>query len=59
MQENNLTFKSDEHIKNIKSPILILHAEDDKVVPAELGRKVKKKFTNPRKKLQHLEKCKN
>lgn len=41
MQENNLKFESDRHILNIDCPILILHAEDDRVVPYKLGRKVR------------------
>lgn len=37
---NNLAFDSDVHIANINCPILILHAQDDKVVPLVLGKKV-------------------
>lgn len=33
-------FKSDVHIAHISCSILILHAQDDNVVPVELGRKV-------------------
>lgn len=40
MQENNLKFENDRHILNVDCPILILHAEDDLVVPYKLGRKV-------------------
>lgn len=37
---NNLAFSSDEHIARIDCPILILHAQDDAVVPLVLGKKV-------------------
>lgn len=40
MQDNNLKFENDRHILNVDCPILILHAEDDLVVPYKLGRKV-------------------
>uniref|UniRef100_A0A336L1B9 CSON003365 protein n=1 Tax=Culicoides sonorensis TaxID=179676 RepID=A0A336L1B9_CULSO len=40
MFENQLTFDSDERIAEIKLPIMILHAEDDKVVPFRLGYKL-------------------
>lgn len=42
MQRNNFTFQTDRHILNVDCPILILHAEDDAVVPFELGYKVNK-----------------
>lgn len=38
--KNNLRFESDKHIGNIKCPVMILHAEDDRVVPFVLGEKV-------------------
>ncbi|XP_043282748.1 lysophosphatidylserine lipase ABHD12 isoform X3 [Venturia canescens] len=37
---NNLRFESDKHIGNITCPIMILHAEDDSVVPFSLGEKL-------------------
>jgi len=40
MYENQLTFESDKWISHIKQPILILHAEDDHVVPFDLGYKL-------------------
>lgn len=40
MQDNNFTFKSDTFILQVNTPILILHAEDDRVVPFKLGYKV-------------------
>ena len=30
-------FKTEEYIKNISVPILIMHAEDDKIVPSHLS----------------------
>lgn len=40
MQRNSLTFDSDKCIRQIKEPIMIMHAEDDHVVPFRLGYKV-------------------
>jgi len=40
LRANNLAFESDSHIKNIYCPILILHAQDDAVVPILLGHKL-------------------
>lgn len=37
MYENNLRFESDNHIATFPQPIMILHAEDDIVVPYKLG----------------------
>lgn len=41
MFDNNLRFQSDVHIGTFPQPIIILHAEDDLVVPYKLGHKVK------------------
>lgn len=41
MFENNLRFESDKHIATFQQPIMILHAEDDLVVPYKLGHKVR------------------
>lgn len=38
--ENQLLFETDKHLGIIKSPVLILHAEDDMVVPYQLGKRV-------------------
>ena len=38
--ENQLLFETDKHLGIIKSPVMILHAEDDMVVPYQLGRRV-------------------
>ncbi|XP_063701231.1 lysophosphatidylserine lipase ABHD12 isoform X2 [Culicoides brevitarsis] len=40
MFQNQLTFDSDERVAEIKLPIMILHAEDDRVVPFRLGYKL-------------------
>ncbi|XP_012276941.1 monoacylglycerol lipase ABHD12 isoform X2 [Orussus abietinus] len=39
---NNLRFESDKHIEKIQCPIMILHAEDDNVIPFALGEKLYK-----------------
>jgi uncharacterized protein len=33
-------FESAEHIHNVKAPLLVLHGEDDSIVPARFGRKL-------------------
>lgn len=38
--KNNLRFESDKHITKIDCPIMILHAEDDGVIPVFLAEKV-------------------
>lgn len=40
MYSNFLRFESDQHIAEFRQPVLILHAEDDMVVPFHLGYKV-------------------
>ncbi|KAM4599504.1 lysophosphatidylserine lipase ABHD12 isoform 2-T2 [Fundulus diaphanus] len=37
---NNIRFASDENVHHISCPVLILHAEDDSVVPFQLGKKL-------------------
>ncbi|XP_034463997.1 lysophosphatidylserine lipase ABHD12-like isoform X1 [Hippoglossus hippoglossus] len=37
---NNIHFASDENVNHISCPVLILHAEDDSVVPFHLGKKL-------------------
>uniref|UniRef100_A0A3Q2DQ07 Abhydrolase domain containing 12, lysophospholipase n=1 Tax=Cyprinodon variegatus TaxID=28743 RepID=A0A3Q2DQ07_CYPVA len=37
---NNIRFASDENVDHISCPVLILHAEDDSVVPFHLGKKL-------------------
>ncbi|OWF53751.1 monoacylglycerol lipase ABHD12-like [Mizuhopecten yessoensis] len=40
IDQNNISFTSDKNIAHVTTPLLILHAEDDKVVPFELGKKL-------------------
>lgn len=42
IRDSGNEFKSDSHITHIACPVLILHAQDDIVVPIELGRKLYK-----------------
>lgn len=37
MYNNNLRFESDRHIGTFHQPVMIIHAEDDLVVPFKLG----------------------
>ncbi|GJQ79019.1 hypothetical protein Trydic_g180 [Trypoxylus dichotomus] len=51
MQENKFIFATDRHILNVDCPILILHAEDDRIVPFHLGFKLYRealKYRKPR-----------
>ncbi|XP_078418689.1 lysophosphatidylserine lipase ABHD12-like isoform X2 [Cetorhinus maximus] len=38
--ENNIFFHNVENLQSISTPVLILHAEDDNIIPFELGRKL-------------------
>lgn len=40
VQRSGVEFASDESISSVTSPILILHAEDDLLIPIELGKKL-------------------
>lgn len=40
MYANELRFESDQHIAEFRQPVMILHAEDDHVVPFHLGYKL-------------------
>lgn len=40
MYSNCLRFESDQHISEFRQPVLMLHAEDDLVVPFRLGHMV-------------------
>lgn len=42
MFDSNLRFESDKHIATFPQPVMILHAEDDIVVPFKLGHQVNK-----------------
>uniref|UniRef100_UPI00398F0827 lysophosphatidylserine lipase ABHD12-like isoform X6 n=1 Tax=Pristiophorus japonicus TaxID=55135 RepID=UPI00398F0827 len=37
--ENNIFFHNVENLKSISTPVLILHAEDDDIIPFKLGKK--------------------
>ena len=41
-------YENDKKIKNIKSPILIMHGENDKVVPFWMGKKIYKLANEPK-----------
>lgn len=41
LYKSGLSFSTDFHLKNISTPVLILHAKDDKVVPYCYAEKVK------------------
>jgi len=36
----NMEFNSDKHLPNVPSPVMVLHAEDDDMVPVGLGKKL-------------------
>eukprot|EP00069_Balaena_mysticetus_P009000 bmy_06180T0 len=40
LRKDELVFPSDENVKFLSSPLLIIHGEDDKMVPLEFGKKV-------------------
>lgn len=40
MYSNHLRFQSDQHIGEFREPVMIMHAEDDMVIPFELGYRV-------------------
>ncbi|XP_061897170.1 lysophosphatidylserine lipase ABHD12-like isoform X1 [Entelurus aequoreus] len=40
LETNNLLFANDENVKALTCPLLILHAEDDDVVPYHMGQKL-------------------
>ncbi|XP_019636615.1 PREDICTED: monoacylglycerol lipase ABHD12-like [Branchiostoma belcheri] len=40
LEANNIYFESDKHVAAITCPLLILHAEDDFIVPFRLGKKL-------------------
>ncbi|XP_067627025.1 lysophosphatidylserine lipase ABHD12 isoform X2 [Eurosta solidaginis] len=48
MYTNSLRFESDQHIAEFRQPIMILHAEDDYVVPFELGYKLYRRALDTR-----------
>lgn len=48
--DNGFRFESDQHISEFRAPVLILHAEDDNVVPFQLGYALYKSALETRKK---------
>lgn len=48
MALNNIVFPNDENIKVLSSPLLILHAEDDHVVPSSMGKELHEIAVNAR-----------
>ncbi|XP_076668618.1 lysophosphatidylserine lipase ABHD12 isoform X1 [Andrena cerasifolii] len=38
--KNHLRFETDKHIKKVQCPVMILHAEDDNIIPISLGEKL-------------------
>lgn len=40
LTDHGVTFNSEEYLSLSKIPLLILHAEDDWIIPVTLGRKV-------------------
>ncbi|XP_057400750.1 protein ABHD12B isoform X2 [Balaenoptera acutorostrata] len=40
LRKDELVFPSDEKVKFLSSPLLIIHGEDDKTVPLEFGKKL-------------------
>ncbi|CAB3397982.1 unnamed protein product [Caenorhabditis bovis] len=50
-----LTMLSDERIKLITCPILILHAEDDKILPAKLGKKLYEAARSAKRQVEYQE----
>ncbi|XP_053670401.1 lysophosphatidylserine lipase ABHD12 isoform X2 [Anopheles nili] len=48
MYDNKLRFESDQHIGEFRQPVLILHAEDDLVVPFKLGYKLYRRALDTR-----------
>lgn len=46
--KNNIQFKTDEYLSNSTVPVLILHAQDDRIIPSFLGKRVRlRNFTVP------------
>lgn len=48
MALDNIVFPNDENIKMLSSPLLILHAEDDHVVPSSMGKELHEIAVNAR-----------
>ena len=40
LEESDMTFNSELFIQDIKEPVFIMHAEDDNIIPFELGKQL-------------------
>jgi len=40
LEESDMTFNSESFIQDIKEPVFIMHAEDDNIIPFELGKEL-------------------
>lgn len=40
LEKNGFVFDTAQHVLKVNSPIMLLHAEDDSIVPYNLGKKV-------------------
>uniref|UniRef100_A0A0K0FVL8 AB hydrolase-1 domain-containing protein n=1 Tax=Strongyloides venezuelensis TaxID=75913 RepID=A0A0K0FVL8_STRVS len=54
LKKSGLIMDSDKHIKEIDAPILILHAEDDHVIPWQLGEKLHQSAIKAGKQSQYI-----
>ncbi|XP_056914647.1 lysophosphatidylserine lipase ABHD12-like [Takifugu flavidus] len=52
LDRNNIEFANDENLKTVTSPLLILHAEDDNLVPHHMGLKLYQISLQARKKTE-------
>ncbi|TNM95844.1 hypothetical protein fugu_016927 [Takifugu bimaculatus] len=52
LDRNNIEFANDENLKTVTSPLLILHAEDDNIVPHHMGLKLYQISLQARKKTE-------
>lgn len=48
ISRNNLKFPNDENVKKLKAPLLILHSEDDHIIPYYMGEELFKSAQNSR-----------
>ncbi|XP_072222181.1 lysophosphatidylserine lipase ABHD12-like [Leuresthes tenuis] len=40
LERNNIVFANDDNLKTLTSPLLILHSEDDNIIPYHMGQKL-------------------
>nr|XP_060611113.1 protein ABHD12B [Anolis sagrei ordinatus] len=55
MARADMYFENDKNVKILSSPLLILHSEDDKVIPVQLGKKVFEIAHNASEKKDHVQ----